>query len=78
MAVFLLLLFIVLPIAELYVIIQVGEAIGVRPTLALLILDGFARRVRCCARRAGRPGGASTARSARAGCPPARPSTGRW
>ena len=35
------LLFIVLPIAEIYVIIQVGEAIGVVPTIALLILDGF-------------------------------------
>ncbi|HSS33532.1 MAG TPA: FxsA family protein [Solirubrobacterales bacterium] len=32
-------LFIVVPIAELYVIIQVGEAIGVWPTLALLLLD---------------------------------------
>ncbi len=32
-------LFIVIPIAELYVIIQVGEAIGVWPTLALLLLD---------------------------------------
>jgi UPF0716 protein FxsA len=37
----LILLFIVLPIAELYVIIQVGEAIGVLPTLALLLIDGF-------------------------------------
>ena len=32
------LLFIVVPIAELYVIIQVGQAIGVLDTLALLIL----------------------------------------
>jgi UPF0716 protein FxsA len=32
-------LFIVVPIAELYVIIQVGEAIGVWPTLLLLFLD---------------------------------------
>src|SRR5213079_483480 len=31
----------VLPIAEIYVIIKVGEAIGVLPTIALLILDGF-------------------------------------
>ena len=36
-----LLIFIVLPIAELYVIIQVGYAIGIVPTLALLILDSF-------------------------------------
>jgi UPF0716 protein FxsA len=41
-AVFLLIvLFILVPIAELYVIIQVGGAIGVGPTIALLILDGF-------------------------------------
>jgi UPF0716 protein FxsA len=32
-------LFIVVPIAELFVIIQVGEAIGVLPTIALLIAD---------------------------------------
>lgn len=38
----LLLLFLALPIAELYVIIKVGEAIGLVPTLLLLILDGFA------------------------------------
>jgi UPF0716 protein FxsA len=38
----LLLLFLVLPIAEIYVIIQVGQAIGIVPTLFLLILDGFA------------------------------------
>ena len=34
-------LFIVVPIAELYVIIQVGEAIGVWPTLALLLADAL-------------------------------------
>jgi UPF0716 protein FxsA len=37
----LLLVFIVLPIAEIYVIIKVGEAIGILPTIALLIVDGF-------------------------------------
>jgi UPF0716 protein FxsA len=37
----LLILFIVLPILELYVIIQVGDAIGVVPTLAILLLDGI-------------------------------------
>jgi UPF0716 protein FxsA len=36
---FLVILFIVVPIAELYVIIQVGEAIGLWPTLALLLAD---------------------------------------
>ena len=41
-AVFLLvLLFIVIPIAELYVIIKVGEAIGVVPTLVLLLADAL-------------------------------------
>jgi UPF0716 protein FxsA len=37
----LLVLFIVVPIAELAIIIQVGEAIGVLPTIALLILDSI-------------------------------------
>ena len=41
MALLLVLIFIVLPVAEIYVIIKVGEAIGVWPTIALLILDGF-------------------------------------
>jgi UPF0716 protein FxsA len=41
MALLLVLIFIVLPIAELYVIIKVGETIGVLPTIALLILDSF-------------------------------------
>jgi UPF0716 protein FxsA len=39
MGLLLVLVFIVVPIAELYVIIQVGEAIGVLPTLLLLLLD---------------------------------------
>jgi UPF0716 protein FxsA len=38
---FLVLIFIVVPIAELYVIIKVGGAIGVLPTIALLIADSF-------------------------------------
>jgi UPF0716 protein FxsA len=37
----LVLLFILVPIAELYVIIQVGGAIGVLPTLALLVADAL-------------------------------------
>jgi UPF0716 protein FxsA len=37
----LLILFIAIPIAELYVIIQVGNAIGVLPTIALLIADSI-------------------------------------
>jgi UPF0716 protein FxsA len=39
MALALVLIFIVVPIAELYVLIQIGSAIGVLPTIALLILD---------------------------------------
>jgi UPF0716 protein FxsA len=35
----LLALFIAVPILELYVIIQVGDAIGILPTLALLVVD---------------------------------------
>jgi UPF0716 protein FxsA len=38
---FLVLIFIVVPLAELYVIIQVGQAIGVVPTLALLLADAL-------------------------------------
>lgn len=41
MALLLVVLFIVVPIAELYVIIQVGQAIGVLNTIALLILDSL-------------------------------------
>jgi UPF0716 protein FxsA len=39
--IFLIVLFIVVPIAELYVIIQVGQAIGIWPTLALLLADAL-------------------------------------
>ncbi len=35
----LIVVFIVVPIAELYVIIQVGQAIGTLPTIGLLVLD---------------------------------------
>ena len=59
----LVLLFIVLPIAELYVIIQVGQAIGLVPTLAILIARRRARLGARCASRAARPGSASTRRS---------------
>src|ERR1700712_4941569 len=38
----LLLLFIAVPIIEIYVIIQVGQAIGALPTIALLIADSIA------------------------------------
>jgi UPF0716 protein FxsA len=39
MALVLVFVFIVVPIAELYVLIQIGSAIGILPTIALLILD---------------------------------------
>lgn len=39
MPIVLVVLFIVVPIAELYVIIQVGQAIGIVPTLLLLLAD---------------------------------------
>jgi UPF0716 protein FxsA len=38
---FLVLIFIVVPIAELYVIIKVGEAIGTGPTIVLLLADAI-------------------------------------
>jgi UPF0716 protein FxsA len=41
MPLLLVLLFIVVPIAELYVIIQVGEAIGAVPTIAILLADSL-------------------------------------
>src|SRR3954471_249638 len=41
MPLLLILLFIVVPIAELYVIIKVGELIGVLPTLILLLADAL-------------------------------------
>jgi UPF0716 protein FxsA len=37
----LLLLFVVVPLVELYVIIQVGQAIGALPTIGLLLLDSL-------------------------------------
>jgi UPF0716 protein FxsA len=39
MALVLVFVFVVVPIAELYVLIQIGSAIGILPTIALLILD---------------------------------------
>jgi len=41
MFVLLILLFVVVPLAELYVIIQVGQAIGALPTIGLLLLDSL-------------------------------------
>jgi UPF0716 protein FxsA len=41
MGLLLLLAFLVVPVVEIYVIIQVGQAIGAVPTVLLLLLDGF-------------------------------------
>jgi UPF0716 protein FxsA len=41
MGVFLLLAFILVPVLEIYVIIQVGHAIGALPTVLLLLVDGL-------------------------------------
>jgi UPF0716 protein FxsA len=38
---FLIILFIVVPIAELYVILKVGDLIGILPTIALLVADSL-------------------------------------
>jgi UPF0716 protein FxsA len=40
-ALLLVLIFIVLPVAEIYVIIKVGEAIGALPTVAILVADAL-------------------------------------
>ena len=37
----LILIFVIVPIAELYVILQVGDAIGVGPTIPLLVADSL-------------------------------------
>src|SRR3954463_8935801 len=42
MVLLLLVLFVVVPIAELYVIVQIAGQIGILPTLALLVLDSVA------------------------------------
>jgi UPF0716 protein FxsA len=41
MPVLLLILFVVVPIAELYVIVQIAGEIGILPTLALLVIDSI-------------------------------------
>ncbi len=66
----LLVLFIVVPIAELYVIIQVGQAIGVLPTIGLLLLDSVLGLV--LVRTQGRSAWRRFAATVNAGRPPAR------
>jgi UPF0716 protein FxsA len=64
------LLFIVVPLAELYVIIQVGQAIGVLPTIALLLLDSILGSV--LMRSQGRRAWQRFTEAVQAGRPPAR------
>lgn len=64
------LLFIVVPIAELYVIIQVGQAIGILPTVAILLLDSFVGA--WLLRQQGRAAWRRFNAALRAGRPPAR------
>ena len=68
------LIFIVLPIAEIYLIIQVGETVGVWWTLAILIADSILGALLLAARAAPR-GAASTRPSRPGGHPRARCST---
>jgi UPF0716 protein FxsA len=66
----LVLLFIVVPIAELYVIIQVGQAIGVLPTVAILLLDSLLGS--WLLRQQGRAAWRRFSAALQAGRPPAR------
>lgn len=66
----LLLLFIVVPIAELYVIIQVGQAIGVLATIGLLLADSILGSV--LMRVQGRTAWRRFSAAVRAGRPPAK------
>ena len=68
----LIVLFIVVPIAELYVILKVGDAIGWLPTLPLLVADSRDRHDAPALPGLAQSGGASTRRSQRAACPIAR------
>ena len=71
MRLLLIVLFIVVPIAELAVIIQVGELIGVWWTIALLVADSILGSLLDALAGPGGRGGASTRRCRRA-APPAR------
>ena len=64
------LIFVVVPIAELYVIIQVGQAIGVLPTVAILLLDSVVGSF--LLRQQGRAAWRRFNETMRAGRPPAR------
>ena len=64
------LLFIVVPIAELYVLIQVGQAIGILPTVALLFIDSIVGAM--LLRHQGRSAWRRFNETLQAGRPPAR------
>ena len=66
----LLVLFIVVPIAELAVIIQIGQAIGLLPTIALLIADSVLGSM--LMRAQGRAAWRRFSEAVQAGRPPAR------
>ncbi|WP_205697497.1 FxsA family protein [Conexibacter sp. SYSU D00693] len=70
MPLLLVLLFIVVPIAELYVLLQVGQEIGVLPTIALLIADSILGSM--LMRSQGRAAWRAFNAAVRAGRPPAR------
>jgi UPF0716 protein FxsA len=70
MALVLVLLFIVVPLAELYLIIQVGQAIGVLPTIALLLVDSLIGS--WLLRNQGRAAWLRFSETLQAGRPPAR------
>ena len=66
----LILVFIVVPLAELYVILKVGDSIGWAPIL-ILVVDSLLGSV-LLRTQGGASGGASTTRFPRAGSPTAR------
>jgi len=63
-------LFVAVPLAELYVLIQVGQVIGALPTIALLLVDSIAGGV--LLRSQGRTAWRRLATTLRSGRPPAR------
>jgi len=66
----LLLLFVIVPLVELAVILQVGSAIGTWPTIGILVVDSLVGAV--LMRTQGRAAWQRFAEAARAGRPPAR------
>jgi len=65
---FLFLLFIVMPVVEMWLLIEVGSAIGALYTIGLVLLTAIIGSD-CCASRALIPCGAVSASSKRVSCP---------